>query len=273
VINASAITSTRTAKQILAERLARRKGGLLDVRSQLLHFALITYAVPKARLEPFIPKERFEIAEFEIDGSNMALLSVVPFWDRDFRFVNIAPFLNGRFGQTNHRIYVNDKQNGEPCVWFLGTTLGSYLVHAARWLWRIPWHRANYNVQCNYNAQRKAYDIYRYHIQSDWCAGEIEIEDTGMTAPLQKGFRDYDEMILLLTHPVTGYFYRLDGKMGTYSVWHEKIAFTLGKPIYLYFNLYEKLGILSRDEMQTPHSILICPKTEFDVYLPPRAVK
>ncbi|MCW1966994.1 MAG: hypothetical protein KIH69_002585, partial [Anaerolineae bacterium] len=57
---------------------------------------------------------------------------------------------------------------------------------------------------------------------------------------------------------------------GTYSVWHEKIHFTLGRANHLYFSLYERLGILSRSEMQHPHSILICPKTEFEVFLPPR---
>jgi hypothetical protein len=58
--------------------------------------------------------------------------------------------------------------------------------------------------------------------------------------------------------------------MGTYSVWHEKIVSTIGKPINLYFSMFEKLGILTQQEMQNPHSIFICPQTKFEVLLPPK---
>ncbi|MEC7584850.1 MAG: hypothetical protein VYE77_11080, partial [Planctomycetota bacterium] len=74
----------------------------------------------------------------------------------------------------------------------------------------------------------------------------------------------------VLTHPVEGYFHRLDGALGTYSVWHEMIALTQARATKLYFGLYEQLGILSREEMMRPHSVLICPETEFVVHMPPR---
>jgi hypothetical protein len=125
-------------EKILQHRLNKRRPGLLDVRSDLLHFALINYAVPKDRLLPFIPTERFEIMEFEIEGARKAMLSVVPFVDADFSFYRLIPWFKFHFAQTNHRVYVLDKQTGEPAVWFLGTTLGSWAVHVARTLWRIP---------------------------------------------------------------------------------------------------------------------------------------
>src|SRR5262245_2210240 len=125
-------------RAILNRRLAVRPDGRLDVLSKLDHFALINYALPKSRLEPYIPASRFEIPEFMIVGRLLAMMSAVPFVDRDFHFIRMFPFLKFHFGQTNYRAYVIDKQSGEHGVWFFGTTLGSALVYAPRGLWRIP---------------------------------------------------------------------------------------------------------------------------------------
>jgi hypothetical protein len=242
----------------------------MDVRSRLQHFALINYALPKSRLEPHIPADRFEIPEFLIDGQPRALLSAVPFLDADFHFQRLFPFLKFRFGQTNHRVYVIDRATGEHCVWFFGTTLGSWVVQLPRLFWRIPWHQARYRIDCRYDSAARRYERYRFQVTSSWCDAEIEIEDTGEPVPLASGFSSPDEMAFILTHPLDGYFYRLDGRLGTYSVWHDRIPITVGKPKNLRFGLYERLGLLSREEMQTPHSIFLCPETEFLVSLPPR---
>jgi hypothetical protein len=110
--------------------------GSLDIMSELQHFALINYAVPKERLEPHIP-DRFEILELPIAGERRALLSAVPFVDVDFQFVGL-PWFRFRFAQTNHRVYVRDRSNGEHVAWFFGTTLGSRWVHLPQLLWCIP---------------------------------------------------------------------------------------------------------------------------------------
>jgi len=261
---------TNLPRNILEQRLVKPPGNLLDIRTDLRHFALITYALPKRRLEPYIPADRFEIVEFDIAGQPMALLSAVPFWDADFRYTRLAPFLKFQFGQTNHRVYVIDRQTGQHAAWFFGTTLGSPIVYGARWLWRIPWHMARYQVDCRYNEQRGRYEQYEYRVQSDWCAAAISLADTGEPVTAVEGFATLDDWKLILTHPVEGFFYRLDGRLGTYSVWHEEIPLTVGQPLQLHFSLYERLGLLSPEEMQRPHSIFICPKVTFEVYLPPR---
>jgi hypothetical protein len=253
----------------LQPRIAHRRSGLIDIRSDLLHFALITYALPAERLRPHI-HPRFDIPTFPVNGQQSALMSAVPFLDDDFHFYRLAPFLKWKFAQTNYRVYVVDRETGEHCVWFFGTTLGSWIVYLARWLWRIPWHDARYEVDCRYNPQRKAYDEFKFTHQSPWSSAEIDLEDTGESMPLTPGFSSLDEQTLILTHPVTGYFYRLNKKLGSYSVWHEEIPLTMGKAKHLYFSLYERLGLLTREEMQKPHSVLICPKIMFEVHLPPR---
>jgi hypothetical protein len=90
----------------------------------------------------------------------------------------------------------------------------------------------------------------------------------GLTA----GFGDLQSQTLVVTHPVEGFFNRLDGKLGHYSVSHEVMPMTSGRAKHLYFSLYERLALLSPGEMQNPHSIFICPKIDFNVFLPPTEV-
>jgi hypothetical protein len=259
-------------RALLDRRLAHRPAGRLDVLSRLTHFALINYALPKSRLEPYIPADRFEIPEFAIGGKRLALMSAVPFFDADFHFVGLLPFLRFHFGQTNYRVYVIDRRSGEHVVWFFGTTLGSPLVHVPNRLWRLPWHHGRYQIACDYDQGLGRYRRFQYTVSSPWGSGRIALEDTGEPIAPAEGFSSFDEMLLILTHPVEGYFYRSDGRVGSYSVWHEELRCTVGRPRELYFSLYERLGLLSKDEMRQPHSVFICPETVFTVRLPPRAV-
>lgn len=255
---------------LLNIRLKKSKNSFLDIDTTLHNFALINYSLPIERLLKIVPQDKFDIQEFNINGKLMAMLSVVPFYDYNFHFKNFFPFFKFCFGQTNYRVYVIDKVTKEPCVWFFGTTLASYLVFIAKFLWKIPWYYASYKINCEYDFSLNKYKNFYYKIKSDWCSADIEIEDTGEPIRLEEGFISLKDQELILTHPVKGYYYRSNGVMGTYSVWHEKIVSTIGKPINLYFSMFEKLGILTQQEMQNPHSIFICPQTKFEVLLPPK---
>jgi hypothetical protein len=269
----------QNANTLLEQRLIKRPSGWLDIRSDLRHFALINYAVPPERLAPHIPTDRFELATFEINGRSLAMLSVVPFVDVDFCFYRLFPWFKFRFAQTNYRVYVVDRATGEPGVWFFGTTLGSRVVTLARALWRIPWHRAQYEMNCVFDeanggtehgrnactehSRSGRYTTYHMSIQSDWGAAQIELEDSGNPVELTAEER------LILTHPVDGFFYQLNGRVGGYSIWHDIIPLTSASPRNLYFSLFEDLAIMNREEMQQPHSVFLCPVIQFDIYMPP----
>lgn len=257
-------------RELLARRCQPEPVGRWDVRSRLAHFALVNYALPMERLAPHIPEDRFEIAEFDIGGRRLAMMSAVPFLDLDFHFPRLAPFAKFRFAQTNYRVYVNDRRTGEPCVWFFGTTLGSRTVAIPRALWRLPWHFARYRVDCKHNAAVGRYDSFRISANSAWAPAEIELEDTGVAVAGSAGFSSPEEVALVLTHPVAGYFRRTDGQLGHYSIWHERMQLTVAHPLKLWFGLFERLKLLSREEMSRPHSVLLCPEVEFLIHLPPR---
>ncbi len=262
-----------TYRKILNQRLPEPADRRWDVRSLLAHFALVNYALPRERLERHIPLDRFSIPEFTIAGQPQAMISAVPFLDRDFHFIHWLPWLAWRFAQTNYRAYVIDRATGEHCVWFFGTTLGAALVEIPRRLWRLPWHRARYTLDCRYDPAARRYATYRMAVQSRWGGARIDLADSGRPLEGCPGFATLDELRLILTHPIAGYFYRRDGQLGTYSVWHEEIPLTMGQANDLYFAVFEDLGLLSQAEMQRPHSVFISPETEFKVLLPPRILR
>ena len=198
-------------QDILTERLQRTPLGWWDIRSKLRHFALITYAVPKERLAPHIPSSRFDIPEWDIDGTPYAFLSVVPFVDVDFHFARLAPFAKFRFAQTNHRVYVIDRHTNQHIVWFFGTTLGSRVVHLAQTAWRIPWHYARYHVDCALDETTGQYTRFQYQATCDWCETEIDITHDRQAVGIPPGFTSMDEANLVLTHPVQGFTFGVMG--------------------------------------------------------------
>ncbi len=261
-----------TDHELLQQRLRPEAGGLLTVDTGLAHFALITYAIPAERLERHIPSDRFEIERVTIAGRECALISAVPFLDVGFHFKQ-APFARFTFGQTNYRAYIRNRATGEPCVWFFGTTLGSPIVAIPRALWRIPWHRAQYAFACDYDAVSKRYTRYEIEATSAWSAMQLTLNDSGTPAGTQPGFSKQEASTLILTHPVTGYFNRLDGALGTYRVWHDLIPLTEARATRAYFGIFERLALLTRDEMRNPVSTLVCSHTRFRVLLPPRRAR
>ena len=77
-------------------------------------------------------------------------------------------------------------------------------------------------------------------------------------------------MKLILTHPVRGFFYRTDGQVGTYTIWHPEAKMTEAVPKKLYFGIFDRLGLVQGKEMDSPHSVFVCPDIEFEIHLPPK---
>ncbi len=239
----------------------------LDAITTLRHFAIVTYAVPPERLRPLVHL-RFDLDTVVIDGAGRALISVVPFEDQDFRAA-AWPSPRARFGQTNYRIYVVDRETGQRAVWFLGTTLGSWTVAVPRYLWRLPWHYGRFAIACEQDGAGR-YTTYRFDTQSAWAPVRLEL-DHEPDAPLSlPGFADLETALTILTHPLDGFYTRRDGRLGSYSVWHERLVPTGGRVRSARLGLLDRLGVVPFAEQAVAHSVLIQPRTEFLVRLPPR---
>jgi uncharacterized protein YqjF (DUF2071 family) len=241
----------------------RPPSGWLDVTTDLLDFALVTYAVePEAlarHLAPGFEPETFTLG----DGRRVAFVSAVPFRDKNFRF-GVAPFFHFDMGQTNYRAYV--RYQGARAVWFFGTSLDSPWVWIPRRVWRLPWHPARMRFQTRWSGER----CEQYLLSTEGAWGQAELELTGSETPMGclDGFRDEEECAVVLTHPLQGFYFRRDGRLGTYSVWHERLRLQRATASKARFQVFESLGLTTPD--RAPHSVLVQRSTEFIVFLPPK---
>lgn len=248
----------------------RPKPNGIDVLCGLKHFAIITYAVPASRFEGLFPG-RFVLDAVEIDGQAMGLISVVPFVDVDFTSA-VFPFPKFTMGQTNYRIYIIDKHTGERCVWFLGTTLDSWTLIVSRYLWNLPWHAGKVSFDCKYDETTGLYSHYRMETASKWAEASVELAQSSESNFNFPGFPDTESALVYLTHPLAGFYYRRDGKLGSYRVWHKELAVKPATLKSAQFKLLSDLGIVHTAEQSSPYSVLIEPINEFTIYLPPAVI-
>jgi hypothetical protein len=243
----------------------------IDVVCKLQHFAIITYAVDPSRFEGLFP-ERFELDTVEINGSEKGLVSVVPFIDVDFTSA-VYPFPKFTMGQTNYRIYIIDKKTNERCVWFLGTTLDSWTLAVPRFVWNLPWYSGDVKFDCEFDDSQGVYRKYKMTTDASWASASLELTQTKDEEIKLLGFPDTETGLVYLTHPLAGFYHRRDGKLGTYRVWHKQLDVSCANLKSARFDLLSRLGLVTLEEQQFAHSVLIEPVNEFTIYLPPKVVK
>lgn len=244
----------------------------LAVETTLQHFVSVTYWVDPSNLRKHL-HPRFKPVCLAVNGGSCkALVSVVTFLDRDFRFV-MCPWFKRSFGQTNYRAYVEDTQTGEHAAWFFGTCLDSVSVAVPRYLWRLPWHRARMDFSCPYDQAARRYANFNVKTRSDWAPAHLAIEDSGEPPSKLAGVSNLEAGLVLLTHPLRGYFFRQDGTLGSYAVWHDRAKSTVGTIQEARYPLLQRLGLVDEGDQSGIHSVLIQPSIDFTIYLPPSRVK
>jgi hypothetical protein len=248
----------------------RIKRSLLDVNTMLEHFAIISYKVPVSKIKHLIPNS-FKLWSFKENGIEYALISAVPFKDKDFSFYRLSRFPSFNFFQTNFRTYIIDQRDNSNVAWFFGTTLGSLSSFIPEKVWKMPWKYGKYHFK--YDLNNSEYSMYKMNFESKQGKGIAHIKNTGNQMKVLEGFDSLEQQIHILTHPVIGYYDLNENEFGTYEIWHPKIDLKEGIAIQAYFEIFEKLGFLTKEEMNNPHSVLITPEIEFDILLPPKRRK
>jgi uncharacterized protein YqjF (DUF2071 family) len=244
----------------------------LAVETTLQHFVIVTYWVDPSRVRQLI-HSRFEPVCLAVKGGpRRALISVVTFVDRDFRFAAF-PYFKRSFGQTNYRAYVQDTETGEQAAWFFGTCLDSVSVAIPRYLWRLPWHRGRMEFDCRYDEAAARYSTFKVRTQSEWAPARLAVEDSGKPPVELAGVSNLEAGLVLLTHPMRGYFFRRDGALGSYRIWHNRTRPTVGTIQEASYPLLQRLGLVDDGDLKNIHSILLERTIEFTIYLPPSRVK
>jgi uncharacterized protein YqjF (DUF2071 family) len=243
----------------------------LAAETTLQHFVIVTYWVDPSNLRKHL-HPRFEPVCLSVKNrSRQALVSVVTFLDRDFRFA-VCPWFKRSFGQTNYRAYVKDTQTGEHAAWFFGTCLDSVSVAVPRYIWRLPWHRAQMDFECRYDQEAARYAIFKVRTRSRWAPARLAIEDSGKTPTQLAGVSNLEAGLVLLTHPLRGYFFLQDGALGSYAIWHDRAQLTVGTIQEAKYPLLQQLGLVEDGVQSDIHSVLIQPSIDFTIYLPPSRV-
>ena len=235
-----------------------------DATTKLLDFAIITYAVDPQKLQALLPPTLKPDIYTLSNGKSVAFVSAVPFRDVGFHF-HFAPFIKVSMGQTNYRAYVRCP-DGRKAVYFFGTTLSGFLVRIPRDIWKLPWKSARMQFKTQWEDEILL--SYTLNTQSKWGSCTLEMSGTNKDIETLDGFTDIDETATVLTHPLIGYYHRNDHRIGSYSVWHERLALKQAQVHTASFPVFERLGLIEKDAQ--PHSALVMPETEFIIHLPPK---
>jgi hypothetical protein len=230
--------------------------------TELDDFAIISYRVAPGLIARHLPEGVTPEAFGFDDGARDALVSAVVFNDRDFHF-RFFPAASMSCGQINYRTYV--RSNGEPGVWFFGTSLDHPLVHLPRLVWGMPWTRSRIRISTDDTRTSP-----RWSMTADDGSGRSHCDLVPTSEPLDRldGFADADEVIRVLTHPTDGWFRHRDGGVGRYSIWHDGMAPSPCRVHAARFTFLEKLGLIT--PRTRPHSAVTQPTIHFDIHTPPR---
>ena len=236
--------------------------GALAALTTLEDIAIVSFDIDPdalaAHLPPWLAPDVFALD----DGRRRALVSAVTFRDVDFRF-RLAPFVRLSMIQTNYRAYV--QAGGQRAVWFFGSTLSTSIVEVPRLLWKMPWTRAPATLVATWDAT--SCTSWRSRAVGDWGGYDIELAGTSEPMGRLDGFSDELEAARVLTHPMAGYYRRLDGGVAGYHVWHLPMHPTRGRALRTRYDALERLGLVAPDQM--PHSVLLERRSDFRIYLPP----
>ena len=239
------------------------KSQFLNSDTDLRFFSIVTYAVDPIKLKKLID-ENYDPYVIYIDKIQYGLVSAVTFLDTNFKF-SCAPRLSGsNFWQTNYRAYVKNKFTDNNMVWFFRTTLGSNIVHFPKLLWKMPWYFGYYSTEISNNSFELNCESRgaNFALNLNYSNGEHEI----------RGFSSREEAIKILTDPQIGRYKRTDGKIGGYEIRHEKMKIRHGVANNLYFELFDRLGLVNGDAFLSPHSILVTDSIHFEIQLPPTVI-
>jgi uncharacterized protein YqjF (DUF2071 family) len=225
-------------------------------------FAIITYLVDPVRLASLLPAA-WEPITVPSNGGRRAMVSAVPFRDRRFHYLGF-PFITLSCGQVNYRTYV--RHGDQIGVWFFGTSLDSRLVIVPRRLWSMPWHRGAMDLRAQWQGEVCA--NWSLTVAGRWGTARAQLRDARRAADFS-WLGDVDPSTLV--DPTVGWYRRLDGRIGRYSVWHRPLAPLDAELGSAHFEVFDDLGLTDVD--QQPVSAVVQQTVAFDVHTPPHRVR
>ena len=223
----------------------------------------LSYLMPEERLRPSVP----DTVGFAARSEGRTLLSLVLFHSRNVR-ASFLPFLRFSYDQANIRTYVLDPLTGAPAVFFLKSGITSRLVSAATGMLGIPWQPISMCIEATPGS-----GSLREYTAAGRFEGDFRIRLTVDSEPASgmAMFRTPEEAVRFLTGPTTGFYGSSDGLV-RFEVEHSPISPALGRLSAIECPALVNSGLLTDEELRTPHSALIARHGRFKVSMPPTRV-
>ncbi len=222
----------------------------------------LSYLIPEKRLRPAIPEE----LSFAVTCQGKTIISLVIFHSRNVR-ASFFPFLRFDYDQANIRTYVLDPVTGGNAVFFLKSGITSPLISGVTRILGIPWQSISMRLDAHNNPS------HQYTVEGSW-EGDYKIrlnEDQDLSAVLEP-FQTPGEATHFLTGPSVGFYGSSEGIV-RFEVRHSAITPSMGKISAIIFPLLVRSGLLTDDELWSPHSALMAPHGLFSVSMPPAKIR
>lgn len=238
-----------------------------DSSSWLDDLAIVTWAVEPERLAQHLPAG-WEPLGWKRSGTDVALVSMVSFRDRDFRF-NFWPWTRLRCGQINYRAYV--RHGDQTGVWFFGTSLDSRLVSVPKTLWKMPWHLDRIDVSSTWRGDRL--DGMQVRARGAWGDADAELVAEGgpVGSPPMVGLTLGEDLSQVLVDPFVGWYGRTTGGVGSYSVAHAPMRMAPCRVLSARSAVFERLGLIEPNDH--PIDARATRQIRFQIHTPPRRLR
>lgn len=230
-----------------------------------------SYAVPPARLRPLVPSTLVLDTIEDSGGKPFALVSAVAFRSR----LAEAPFglpIPLDAPQQNLRTYV--KPAGQS-VYFIRAELGARPLGMLGEIAIRGGAAAPIAITADYDDATETYRAYALRCASP--AGEValDVEGSGSLSSVGEsppiGFSSWEAAAAFVVDRPVGYFSTTLGGYLRLDVDHLPLRPEVGRLVDGRLRSLEHLGVLTREEARSPHSVFLKRRAEFTAQ-PPRPV-
>lgn len=237
---------------------------LISLKMMLHHVLYISYLVPASRIRPLVPN----VLPLATPFPDQVFVSIVGMKCNRVRLSGF-PWPSFDYDQLNIRTYVTDPHTGHHAVYFFHSGVASPLVPLLTRIFAIPWKKIAFELQENRGEDQPR---LTYRAIGRWKEDlNFEIEESESSREGIEVFVDPESEIIHITGPLIA-FMEYRGHTMRFEISHLPLEVHRASLLGIRFRMPAAMGILKEEELSKPDSVLLVPRTEFTVHLPPRRV-
>ncbi len=235
------------------------------VRMELHDVLYVSYLVPAAEVRRHVP----DMLQLSTMAGDRVFVSVVSMKCSGVR-MTAFPWPAFHYAQLNIRTYVRDPNTGQPAVCFLHSGVSSAAVSSLTSLFGLGWQKAAFGVRASQSRDGRYLD---YAAEGHW-NGDIKISaaESGRPEKPVEPLESWRSLVDHLTTPLIG-FGGPKGNCQRFEIIHRPLEVRSAGLQSIQFELLRSMNLVDDAALGEPHNVLLVPRAQFTVCLPPRRVK